>query len=484
MKLSPKHLIPPVVVTSLIVGGYFLDRSRAANRSSLTGTFESQPSRLAPKSSGRVVEIRVREGDVVRAGDVLVVLSAPEIGFESQASKEQARQAEATQKEVEAGARSEEIARQRALTQEAEANLQKLVDGPLPEEIATAEHRLAAAQAKYLALSRGSRKEEIAQAQAAVGEAKARLDIVRRGPNPEEREQLAARLRAAESDFSLATLEYERKQKLAAEGAIAGTLVDAARNAMSQAMANRDAAASALSRANKGAPPEEIRQAEAALRAAEAKRNEVVAGPRKEDVAAAAEEVRIARESLRLVRRGARSEDVDAARARLDAAKAALAELEAGSRREQIEQARAAARAASAQARGAGVKGKELMVRAPADGVVERVLVAVGDLAGPSVPVVQFSNPSDVWLRVYVPETMLASVRPGGATQIRVDGVAEPVDAEVESVATQGEFTPANLQTPEERGKQVFAVRLRLRQPNPRIKAGMAATVVRLGDSQ
>jgi HlyD family secretion protein len=62
-----------------------------------------------------------------------------------------------------------------------------------------------------------------------------------------------------------------------------------------------------------------------------------------------------------------------------------------------------------------------------------------------------------------------------------VDGIPEPIPARVESIATQGEFTPANLQTPEERGKQVFGVRIRLRQPDDRVKPGMYVTVKRLG---
>ena len=62
-----------------------------------------------------------------------------------------------------------------------------------------------------------------------------------------------------------------------------------------------------------------------------------------------------------------------------------------------------------------------------------------------------------------------------------MDGIPVPLPVVVESVATQGEFTPANLQTPEERGKQVFAVRLRLSPPDPRVKAGMFATATRIG---
>jgi HlyD family secretion protein len=51
----------------------------------------------------------------------------------------------------------------------------------------------------------------------------------------------------------------------------------------------------------------------------------------------------------------------------------------------------------------------------------------------------------------------------------------------VESIATRGEFTPANLQTPDERGKQVFGVRLRLKTTDKNVKAGMYSTVKRMG---
>jgi hypothetical protein len=54
----------------------------------------------------------------------------------------------------------------------------------------------------------------------------------------------------------------------------------------------------------------------------------------------------------------------------------------------------------------------------------------------------------------------------------------------VESISTKGEFTPGNLQSPDERALQVFAVRLRLAHPDSRIKAGMYVTVKRVGSWQ
>jgi HlyD family secretion protein len=46
----------------------------------------------------------------------------------------------------------------------------------------------------------------------------------------------------------------------------------------------------------------------------------------------------------------------------------------------------------------------------------------------------------------------------------------------VQSVSERAEYTPRNVQTPEQREDQVFAVRLRLDRA-PELKAGMTATV-------
>jgi multidrug resistance efflux pump len=179
--------------------------------------------------------------------------------------------------------------------------------------------------------------------------------------------------------------------------------------------------------------------------------------------------------------RGTRYEEISAGKARLAQAQAALDALKAGSRKEEIAQMQAMTKAAEASARSVRQNGKERIVYAPQSGVVERIPVSVGDLIGVGTTVVRLSNPADIWLRVYVPEAKLGSVSVNGDALLQVDGISEPVQARVESVAMQGEFTPANLQTPEERGKQVFAVRLRLKQTDPRIKAGMYVTVKRLG---
>lgn len=61
------------------------------------------------------------------------------------------------------------------------------------------------------------------------------------------------------------------------------------------------------------------------------------------------------------------------------------------------------------------------------------------------------------------------------------DGIDGLIKGRVESIDQSGQFTPANLQSPDERAKQVFGIRIRLAQPDARVKAGMYATVKRMG---
>jgi hypothetical protein len=45
-------------------------------------------------------------------------------------------------------------------------------------------------------------------------------------------------------------------------------------------------------------------------------------------------------------------------------------------------------------------------------------------------------------------------------------------------IAQEAEFTPRNVQTPEERSKQVFRIKVELDQGRERLRAGMAADVL------
>ena len=186
--------------------------------------------------------------------------------------------------------------------------------------------------------------------------------------------------------------------------------------------------------------------------------------------------------SLQKLESGSRAEDIAAQRARVVQARSALEVLRRGSRPEEIARLRAAYQSAEELSRKAKLTLREGKVRAPRDGIVDRIFVAPGDLVTTGTALIRISDPNDLWIRVYIPESNLSRVRVGDAAELQINGISEPVAAVVESVATTGEFTPANLQTSEERAKQVFGVRLRLKRVDDRVKPGMFAVTKRIGD--
>lgn len=481
MAFNPKRLIPVVVIVALVAGGIWIDRQREAHRSSLSGVFEAQPTKVASRLGGRVRKILVHEGEYAHKGDLLVVCENEATGFEAQSAQDLARQAEAKRQLALKGSRSEEIQRQSAVVAELAANLKKLRAGSLPEEIGAARQRVTQAQARLDLAIRGPRRQDLAAAKAAQEEAEARLRQAQRGLTQEERAQLRARYEGARADASAARRDADREQRLFEEGASSKRSFEAAESRALQAEAAEKSALEGLQRAERGTPPEELAAAQHAADRARAQYDSLAAGTRPEDIVAMRAELEAAKDNLRLVLRGPRSEDIAAAKARLNQAESTLRELKNGTRHEDIVAAEAAARAATNTAASAKSTLEEGQIVSPIDGVVERVLVSDGDLVAPGQAVVQMNDPTDIWLRVYVPEAVLSKVKVNDAAMLEVDGLNEPLQGVVEAIATQGEFTPANLQTPEERGKQVFAVRIRLARPDARVKAGMGASVKSLG---
>ncbi len=175
-----------------------------------------------------------------------------------------------------------------------------------------------------------------------------------------------------------------------------------------------------------------------------------VIGQQAYDVAATA--ARTSTETLREKERGSRSEDIDAAAAALQREEAQLAYLER--------------------------QKSESVVAAPSDGIVQSIDLRPGDLVAANQPVAKLIEPSQIWVRVYVPEPALGRVRVGQAAAVRVDTFPNRTfPGRVVEIRTSAEYTPRNVQTLEQRMDTVFGVKIGI-DPAPELKPGMAASVV------
>ena len=97
----------------LIVGMLTLSGCREAadpNQIRLNGRIEAAMVDLSPKVTGRVREVLVKEGDHVKAGDVLVRLDLGETGLTVARDKSTVAAARARVRDLEAGTRRSELA--------------------------------------------------------------------------------------------------------------------------------------------------------------------------------------------------------------------------------------------------------------------------------------------------------------------------------------------------------------------------------------
>lgn len=305
------------------------------------------------------------------------------------------------------------------------AVLVKLDPFDLYQRRAEAAAQLEARRAEHEKLVEGFRQEEIAQAKARRDQLAAQLEMLETGPRKQEIAAAQARLRLANAELELAQQVHARK-KLAFE-----------RNAISST---------------------EMDEATTQLRVAR-------------------ETAQVRSEELNLLLEGTRQEEIARARAQLDEAEQNWLLFTRGYRKEEIAQAKAAVEAAEAALRAIEQQIDELTIVAPTDGTVEALELQPGDLVPAGGPALSLLDHSHLWVRAYVPENRL-DLQLGQRVWVTVDSYpGEVFAAHLSFIARQAEFTPSNVQTPEERVKQVFRIKATLDEGLDRLRPGMAADV-------
>lgn len=140
---------------------------------------------------------------------------------------------------------------------------------------------------------------------------------------------------------------------------------------------------------------------------------------------------------------------------------------------QQIQQAEAAVTEASAVL-------QALRLNAPSGGMVSNRLHEPGEVLAAGGAVVEIVDLNHLYLKVYVPENQIGKIRLGLPAQISTDAFPQhPFAATVSHIAARAEFTPKEVQTPDERVKLVYAVKLSLSSnPELRLTPGLPADAV------
>ncbi len=122
----------------------------------------------------------------------------------------------------------------------------------------------------------------------------------------------------------------------------------------------------------------------------------------------------------------------------------------------------------------------DLGIAAPGNGVIMTRVREPGEVITAGAPLYDMVDLDQLYLKVYVPEAQIGKLRLGLPARVYTDAFPDlPYAATVLYIASRAEFTPKEVQTPDERVKLVYAVKLYLdANPEHRLTPGLPADAV------
>ncbi|WP_027415087.1 HlyD family secretion protein [Aneurinibacillus terranovensis] len=301
-----------------------------------------------------------------------------------------------------------------------------------------------AARAKFEEAKAGSRSQEISQAlsqveqtqagvESAQAQAKAAADHI--AMLQANRSQLVSQLDGARKTLAYQTKRLHNAEILYKESAIAQQDMDALREAVNQAQTQTDNLKAQIQSFDA-----QITQAENEQKASEAGQISAVSSEK-------------------------------AAQAKLDLLKAGNTDYTLRNLLALVEQA-------DSQLAQAKLNEAKTVILSPDDGIMLRKHVENGEIIKQGATLYTLLKKGELKVVVYVPEAQLNEVKVGEPASIAVDAYPDQTfKGKVTRIASEAEFTPKNVQTPDERTKMVFAVTVELTEGLNVLKPGMPADV-------
>jgi HlyD family secretion protein len=171
---------------------------------------------------------------------------------------------------------------------------------------------------------------------------------------------------------------------------------------------------------------------------------------------------------------------VDQAQAGVDAAKANLTNVKnkSGHTKADVRSAQATLDQAKLALDMAKTQLGYATITSPIDGVVSSIAAKAGENAAPGSTLAIVSNPASLTVTVFIAETDIGKVKLGQTGTLTTDSSSKTCHVAVVFIGTQAEFTPASIETKDQRTKLVYQVKLRITDADSSLKPGMPADAV------
>ncbi len=478
------HKRPPIpviiiVVLLIIIGGYFIATRMFGDGNgalAASGTIEGTVVNVSPEMSGKVKDVLVDEGQPVKQGDPVLVLDDSLLKAQravAQSGVDAAQSALLNAQNAAALAQAQYDAT--LTTARAQEGAQRLADWnkqtpdyfQQPNWYFSRDEQISAAQTG------------VDSAQKALEQAQTHLDQVTGDLHNADFLAAETRLSNARTSYLIAKTLHDHAQvtggKVSPE-AIQSSDVNQSLPSyfpfnyrLKIAIAHKQSGESdilSVAEDDLDAATTELHDAEAAYSALLGSQAAEQVQTARAELSVAQERYQVAQDTLSKLQVGENSPQVKIASIGLQQAQAGLQQAQDG-----VKQAQANLALLDTQL-------AKLTVYAPLDGMILTRNVEPGEFVQPGASAITMANINELTITVYVPEDRYGEIHLGQAASVSVDSFpGETFQATVAFISDQAEFTPRNVQTVEGRSATVYAVKLKVNDPQGKLKLGMPGDV-------
>jgi len=432
--------ITTTIITVLLALAVVSCAPAASTAIQASGQIEAQEIAVASELSGRVIDVSIKEGDSVKAGDPLLHLDGSLLQSEKQSAQAALDSANASVKTAQVGLDA------------AQLQYDQTLSAALAEEATT---RLDAwKQSKPTEFDQPnwyfSKVENVASAQAEVDAAKTALDAAQTKLSDTEKRAGSSTFVEAEKKLSDTRNAFEVAKTVLdhTSGATDGTtLHDSAQTALDDAKVKLDNAQKDYDDALTTDGAKDVLEARA-------------------DAMVALERYNTAMDALRALQTGEFSPTIASAKKAVEQAQAIL------------NQTQTTVKQAQANLDSINTQMDKLTIHAPMDGVVLVRSIEVGEVLQAGTTAMTIGKLDTLKVTVYIPETQYGQISLGQKATLSVDSFPnETFTATITRIADQAEFTPQNVQTKEGRQTTVYAIELSVDNADGKLKPGMPVDV-------
>ncbi|SRR6056297_1176370 len=147
--------------------------------------------------------------------------------------------------------------------------------------------------------------------------------------------------------------------------------------------------------------------------------------------------------------------------------------------KQQYENALSAYASARSRYKQAEIMLEEAEVTAPWGGKILQKHTEEGEISSPNAPLFTIGSMDTAEITIYVPLSALGRIKTGHKAEIFIDSFEDKkYEGTVAFISSRAEFTPKNVQTKNERVKQVFEVRITAPNNYHELKPGMPCDVI------